>query len=332
MFQIFAHGDWLITDEGYAYKRTTFQNTLIVNGQGQTGEGGSWFNGTLFCGAPDQPAIVYTRFGPDCDYVIGNAAPAYASSTHLTSFRRHLLYVKPDCWVVGDEVSADSASLYEFYFHSDFAFAADSAGRFRAAGARGALRMTILRPADAVTQTFLQDIEATGGGVAARLNVLKVGSTGKTRDLFISVLEAFDVGQSTRVRPSIATSAGGDTLVLAMADTIRRFRILPDRPDKNTPLFVDVNQNNSIMGRASGHDGIADITVRAAAGRVRFAISGPGKGYSLEIIDMQGRKVWRYESAETAQGVRKATSSLARGFYMIRFRQGAHQVVKRFVY
>ena len=332
MFQIFAHGDWLVTDEGYAFKRTIFQNTLVVNGKGQIGEGGPWFNGTLFCGAPDQPTIVYTKFGPDCDYVIGNAAPAYAPSTHLTSFRRHLLYVKPDCWVVGDEVTADSASLYEFYFHSDFAFAADSGNRFGAAGTRGALRMTILRPADAASQTFLQDIEATGGGVAARLNVLKVSSSGKTRDLFISVLEALDVGQSPRVRPWIAASAGGDTLVLAMADTIRRFRILSDRPDRNAPLFVDVNQSNSILERAPGHEGVARIAARTDAGRVRIVIPAPDGWCSLEVIDMRGRIVWRRESAETAQRARMVTLSLARGWYTIRLKQGRNQVMKKFVF
>ena len=45
-FQIHSYGDWLIVDDGYQPKNTNQQNTLIVNGYGQTGEGGEWFETT----------------------------------------------------------------------------------------------------------------------------------------------------------------------------------------------------------------------------------------------------------------------------------------------
>lgn len=79
-FQIFSHGDRLITDPGYAYKRTIYQNTLVINGHGQTGEG-TWFSGRLFINSKEVPKIVYSCTNEEYDYLIGNAKPAYPPST-----------------------------------------------------------------------------------------------------------------------------------------------------------------------------------------------------------------------------------------------------------
>ncbi|MHC4715053.1 MAG: DUF4962 domain-containing protein, partial [Planctomycetota bacterium] len=48
-FQIFSNGDWLIVDDGYTWKTTEFQNTVMVNGVGQQGEGRAWFDGNDLC-------------------------------------------------------------------------------------------------------------------------------------------------------------------------------------------------------------------------------------------------------------------------------------------
>ncbi len=238
-FQIFSHGDWLITDEGYAWKRTSYQNTLVINGKGQVGEG-RWFSGRDYVGKPDQPRIVYTSSNKEYDYVIGNATPAYPASTHLTLFYRHILYLKPDCWVIADEVKADSLSKFEFYQHSDFPFNPDGTNRFKAGGAKGSMSITILKPGDADKQTFLQDIEGTGGGIVKRMNVLKVSSADKTRDLFITVIEAYPTGQSSAIKPSVISSKSGDILVLTSKNKVKRYKIATGRTDKNTPLFMEV--------------------------------------------------------------------------------------------
>ena len=48
-FLLFAHGDWLIVDDAYTWKTTAFQNTALVNGIGQEGEGAAWFQGERLC-------------------------------------------------------------------------------------------------------------------------------------------------------------------------------------------------------------------------------------------------------------------------------------------
>lgn len=242
-FQIFSHGDWLIADEGYAWKRTSYQNTLVINDKGQVGEG-RWFSGRDYVGNREQPRIVYASSNRDYDYVIGNATPAYSSATHLTSFYRHILYLKPGCWIIADEVKADSLSKFEFYHHSDFPFNAEGANRFKAGGERGSMLITILKPGDADRQTFLQKIESTGGGIARQMNVLKVSAVNKTSDLFITVIETFPTGQPQAIRPSVVSSKGEDILVLASKNTVKRYKIAAGRMDKNTPLFIEIKKKN----------------------------------------------------------------------------------------
>ena len=237
-FLIFSHGDWLITDEGYAWKRTIYQNTLMINGKGQIGEG-RWFSGSQYVGAPKQPRIVYTSSNKEYDYMIGNAKPAYPSSTHLSSFYRHILYLKPDCWVIADEVTSDSTSLFEFYYHSDFPFIADGDNKFKVEGSRGSMSMSILKPSDTDNQAFLQDIDGTGGGIAGRINTLKVSSKDKTNELFITVIESYPTGKSPLIRSSLIKSKNGMILILDSPAGKKQFRVDAVRSDKNKPLLVE---------------------------------------------------------------------------------------------
>lgn len=238
-FQIFSHGDWLITYPGYSWKRTIYQNTLVVNEKGQIGEG-RWFNGNQYVQVPEQPVIVFSRSEEDYDYVIGNGTPAYPLSTNLTSYYRHILYLKPDCWVIADEVTANSPSSFDFYYHSDFPFISYNTNQYRVEGTRGSMNATVLKPGDADKETYLQEIEGTGGGVANRLNVLKVGSKDKTSDLFITVFDTYNTGESSIIQSSIATSENLEYLLLNSKNGTKRFKIEVNRPDKSTPLFIEV--------------------------------------------------------------------------------------------
>lgn len=237
-FQIFSHGDWLISDDGYAYKRTQYQNTLVVNGKGQIGEG-TWFNGKLYLGTHEHPKIVYAKSNKDYDYVIGNAKPAYLPDSHLTFFNRHLLYLKPDCWVLADEVRADTASLFEFYCHSDYPFVSENSNIFKAGGSRGSIKVTLLKPENVDKQAILQDIQGTGGRFQKQMNVLKLSSANKSTDFFLTVFEAYPNGGAPTIEASVVSSRKGEILLLKSTNGTRSFRILTDRKDKNTPLFVE---------------------------------------------------------------------------------------------
>jgi hypothetical protein len=107
------------------------------------------------------------------------------------------------------------------------------------------MMVTVLKPNNAGTNTFLQDIEHTGGRIAKRLDVLKVSSKNKLSDLFITVIEAYPTGENPTIKPSVISSKDGNILSLTSKKGTRKFKILADRNDKNTPLLIDLNSKSS---------------------------------------------------------------------------------------
>jgi hypothetical protein len=206
-FQLFAFDEWLIVDDGYTWKTTAYQNTVLVNGVGQDGD----------------------------------AAPAYKSEAGLLEFLRHVLYAKPTCWVIVDELSDAAPSTYELYFHADFPFQDGGDGTYTVEGESGSLILRPLRPADVAGRTFVQELTGTGGSPAGDIQALTLSNAAPAaRTLFLTVLEAFRTGESPVVDASIVTDGEDEVLVLVSPEGERRWQLDPDRADRSEPVLVPV--------------------------------------------------------------------------------------------
>ncbi|MDF2922432.1 MAG: hypothetical protein K0R57_1346 [Paenibacillaceae bacterium] len=127
-FSWFGGGDWLMKDDGYSYKYTGSHNTLLINGKGQAGEDGVWFNGRIAHDAAvnnggKKSEIVKTEFTDDYDFMVGDATSAYPSVMGLDRYNRHLLYIKPDVLVVIDDIKLNQTSNLELRFFPDSQYA-----------------------------------------------------------------------------------------------------------------------------------------------------------------------------------------------------------------
>ena len=112
-FVVFAAGQWLVRDDGYRAKWTGQHNTLLVDGQGQLGEGQQWFEGAKPLAVKARPRIVRAESTPTLDHIVGDATAAYPAELGLKRFQRHLLFLKPDVLVVVDDIAADAAPTGE---------------------------------------------------------------------------------------------------------------------------------------------------------------------------------------------------------------------------
>lgn len=122
-FILFAHGQYLTGDSGYAGTPKTIEhNTLVVDGRGQGIEGGhdAW-HGT-------DPARIdhihitsanFTRVGFD---ITGDAAAAYAPELGLTKFTRHIWLAKPGRMDVADTIELNSGKKLTEVLHTDTKF------------------------------------------------------------------------------------------------------------------------------------------------------------------------------------------------------------------
>ncbi|UKS28326.1 Ig-like domain-containing protein [Paenibacillus sp. HWE-109] len=115
-FMIFGDGEWLIRDDGYANKKTSNHNTLLINGTGQLGEGAQFLSNIPLQSVKSEPAIVKTVSTSVYDYMLGDATQAYDSDLGLQKYKRHLIYMKPDILVVVDDIEVDQPKQLELRF------------------------------------------------------------------------------------------------------------------------------------------------------------------------------------------------------------------------
>jgi len=118
-FVVFGAGEWLLRDDGYRGKWTSHHNTLLIEGQGQLGEGQMWFDGTQALRLKSRPRILRAESTPECDCLVGDATEAYPAALGLRRYVRHLLYLKPDVLIVCDDITLDQPRQLELRFHTE---------------------------------------------------------------------------------------------------------------------------------------------------------------------------------------------------------------------
>lgn len=116
-FVLFGQGEWLLRDDGYRTKWTHHHNTLLIDGQGQLGEGGPAFVARDCLLTRAEPRVLATVSKPQYDHIAGDVTQAYPRELGLKHFVRHLLFLKPDVLIVLDDVLCEADRSLELRFH-----------------------------------------------------------------------------------------------------------------------------------------------------------------------------------------------------------------------
>lgn len=156
-FVIFGSGEWLVRDDGYGTKSTGQHNTLLIDGQGQLGEGASGYDSRPALASRSAPRIRNALSTPMVDWVTGEAAPAYSQALGVRKASRHLLFVKPDVLIVLDDVETSEPRTLELRFHLESAAAQQAGGEIVASGQHTTLRVAPLTLSN-VTETYSEEV------------------------------------------------------------------------------------------------------------------------------------------------------------------------------
>jgi len=151
-FVLFSRGAVLAGDPGYTYeKKTRNHNTVLVDGQGQYGDGEMW-------PGPKPGRARITRFVTDGDITIisGDAHSAYPADLGLTRFDRTVVLAGRDLVVVYDRLAAKEPRIFSWLLHH-WGQTAEGDGRW-----------TIVRDAAQVTVAPLLPEELVGETVTYR--------------------------------------------------------------------------------------------------------------------------------------------------------------------
>ena len=141
-FVLYGGGKELVVDPGYTLKKETANhNTVLVDGQGQYGDGERWprwYPGWAHIG------YASTQF----PYVRGEAASAYPPELGVKRFTRQMLMVDRERVLIADQLEADRPRRFTWLLHFDEGaevLQADE-GRFAATYEGASLQIDILTP------------------------------------------------------------------------------------------------------------------------------------------------------------------------------------------
>jgi hypothetical protein len=203
-FSIFARGQRLVVDPGYSHvKDTRDHSTVIVNGKGQAGEGGAWLDYWAFQQRQPAPAILRAESTREYDAVLGDAGGIYVDVARLRHFRRQILFLKPDVFVVADDLEAHGASRFEWLLHApEGSLSLADGGAFEIARPGVRLRGLFLRPASARARVISR---VTGSSGFDPTSCLVVETTGVETARPVAVLAVLREGEAA---PSVLLIGG----------------------------------------------------------------------------------------------------------------------------
>jgi len=231
---LIAGGDYLLSGDGYFRKLTEYGNTLRLNGQGQVGEGGAWFESLSMRQHPRGAHILATGRAGECEYTIGNLAPAYSENLGIRRLSRKLLRIGPLTWVVVDEIDTEEPVSAEVRFHSDFPFT--SAGlSWLAQGKAFALRLTSRGTAEWTATTGLQPFAYVDGKVTRQYHLLKLETGSCRRSALVSLLEVLPTSGLSDPAPGLRVDGNSVDLDLWLSGNRKKLRVNTLLDDPTAP-------------------------------------------------------------------------------------------------
>jgi len=193
-FSIFSKGEWLAIDPGYTYlKETRNHNTIIVNKFGQAGSNGKWLDYLEFESREPAPEILMVESNNIYDYVIGDAGNIYVDQAEIKTFRRHLLFLKPNILIVADELEARKDSDFEWLINAKETITQIDSVQFIIRKNKSRLGLKLLSPSKAdasIEERYLEasDLKNESDTGYTTLKTLKFKMKDKKTLLYLVVL------------------------------------------------------------------------------------------------------------------------------------------------
>jgi hypothetical protein len=220
-FVLFGRGEVLAVDPGYTYeKRTRNHNTVLVDGQGQYGDGQMWPGPT-----PGRSRITQCVTKGDVTIVTGDASSAYPRELGLTRFERTLVLAGRDIVVVCDRLAAEQPRTFSWLLHHYGKTAGEGSARTITRGT-ATLRVAPLLPSQvAVEETTYRPVyvhptrDHTPKEADVNLLELKTGQV--TETTFLVPLLVGDAGSTP---PALANVSNETCDAVRVGDTVVAFR------------------------------------------------------------------------------------------------------------
>ena len=132
---LYYNGEYLLKSDGYAWKDSGNDSTLLINGVGQIGEGALGMVGDSFIEYGYEPTMIIVDDADTYSYFVGDATEAYAPGNNLNKFQRNVVFLKEENVVlVVDDIKTTQNSELELRWFSESKNVIESYGIYSAYG------------------------------------------------------------------------------------------------------------------------------------------------------------------------------------------------------
>ncbi len=104
-FLLWAEGKWLIMDDGYVYRKmSSNHNVLLINGYGQLGEGGQWFNEESVGRFNGKAEVTFSDIKKNYTYITARLDKIYPPEAGIKLWERTFILLPYNNFLIRDEV------------------------------------------------------------------------------------------------------------------------------------------------------------------------------------------------------------------------------------
>ena len=241
-FVLVSHGKWLIIDDGYADKRTRQHNTILINGRGQLGEGSVWFKGSEVIKSKGTSEIIRAESNPIFDYVIGDAYGIYPRDLGLRRFLRHVIYLKPDIFIIVDELETWAPSTFEWLLHYEGTLQKIAEDTFILTNGDVSLKIEVIFPHGFNYEIYQEKVVKSESKYERSLPTLKISPKQEVHQVvFMVLLHPAKTGEQ---HPTVAEIEEDGKMGLVIKHEGKERKIFFDfmKPEKNSRIFELINE------------------------------------------------------------------------------------------
>lgn len=235
--QIFAEGEWILIHPGYVYKDTAFHNTLLINGTGQYGDKSEWFEDLPYRQRRQYPFMERAEHHASWDYGVADMTQAYPEELGLRQLRRHLIYIRPNAWIIVDSLKSAKPILPTLLFHTAIPVQADGPDAFVGKGQKATYRIRFHAPTGLTATTENQPRFHSGGQAHGFMNLLRMSpSVAAKRHLCITTVQVG--GAASGLTDDIQIDVGDAKSPIRITDKKSRLTMTFDPFGKRKPAAL----------------------------------------------------------------------------------------------
>jgi len=174
--------------------------------------------------------------------VIGDAYNIYPDAAGLKKFLRHVIYLKPDIFIIIDELETKAPSTFDWFLHYEGTLEKTTEKAFTLMNGDVNLKIDVILPHEFDYMIYQQTAARSEGARKKILPTLKLSPKQKVEQaIFLVVLHPAKIGE---LHPTVTEIEENGKMGLLIKDEDKVWRILFDftRPERNSRIFELISE------------------------------------------------------------------------------------------